>query len=685
MFSGGVLAGVHAVRTSTTNRDRTTTSGERYIATPRGVIMTQTLEAGRQALERHSWEDAYRELMAADAEAPLGPDDLERLADAAWWSGHVEETIRHLERAYHGYLSSGVNIRAAAMALRVTERSLRAQEGPVMQTWLARAERLLAGEPESAVHAWYEFIIAARTTVDSDFARAIEHFDRAIELGQAHGDADVVSIATAFKGTALTRIGHIEEGLALLDESALAATSGELQAKVACDVYCLTLSTCHDMADLRRSTEWTERADRYMQAEGVTGYTGACRVHRAELKRRQGRWSEAEDEARLACDELQRFRILDVLANAYREIGEIRLGVGDLDGAEEAFAKAYEYGLDPQPGLAMLTLARGDAAEAARSLERTLNRHGDDPLSRALLLSAKVEISLTLEDLEAARQATEELEGFAADHPNPVWTATAGSARGALELAEGNLQTSIEALDRAWRRWQELDFSYDSARTRLLLGQARRAEGDETGARLELNAALTAFRKLGATRDVAVTEALLGIGGAVKPRATVQRTFMFTDIVTSTDLIGLIGDLAWADLIEWHDRSLRALFGEHGGEVVNHTGDGFFVAFDEPRAALDCAVGVQRRLRTHRVEHGFSPSIRVGVHTASASRGDGTYTGQGVHVAARIGEIAEGDQIVVSADTLSELASVAFPVSEPRTVDLKGVPGPFVVHTVDWT
>ena len=95
---------------------------------------------------------------------------------------------------------------------------------------------------------------------------------------------------------------------------------------------------------------------------------------------------------------------------------------------------------------------------------------------------------------------------------------------------------------------------------------------------------------------------------------------MFTDIVTSTDLVGLIGDDAWGELLRWHDRELRSAFANHRGEEVNHTGDGFFVAFERAIDGLECAVDIQRRLARHRHEHGFAPTVRIGLHTAEASR-----------------------------------------------------------------
>ena len=95
---------------------------------------------------------------------------------------------------------------------------------------------------------------------------------------------------------------------------------------------------------------------------------------------------------------------------------------------------------------------------------------------------------------------------------------------------------------------------------------------------------------------------------------------MFTDIVTSTDLVGLIGDDAWGELLRWHDRELRSAFANHRGEEVNHTGDGFFVAFERASDGIECAVDIQRRLARHRREHGFAPRVRIGLHTAEATR-----------------------------------------------------------------
>ncbi len=163
----------------------------------------------------------------------------------------------------------------------------------------------------------------------------------------------------------------------------------------------------------------------------------------------------------------------------------------------------------------------------------------------------------------------------------------------------------------------------------------------------------------------------------------VTRTFLFADVVGSTKLVDAIGDAAWVHVLSWHERALGEVFARYGGELVDQAGDGFFVYFHEPRAAIDCAVAAQRFLAYHRQEHGFALEIRIGVHLARVLRVDGGFRGKGVHVAARIAGLAAGGEILVSNETvLASHADVA--VSRPRPVELAGISEPVDVHLVEW-
>jgi adenylate cyclase len=156
---------------------------------------------------------------------------------------------------------------------------------------------------------------------------------------------------------------------------------------------------------------------------------------------------------------------------------------------------------------------------------------------------------------------------------------------------------------------------------------------------------------------------------------------MFTDIVGSTNLVEVLGDEAWETLLRWHDATLRELFASHQGEEVSSTGDGFFVGFDSPEAAVATAIAIQRRLAEHRAKNGFAPQIRIGLHASDATQAGGSFSGKGVHEAARIAQLASGGEILASVATV---ADSQVPTSGPRSVMLRGLSEPMEVVAVDW-
>jgi class 3 adenylate cyclase len=216
------------------------------------------------------------------------------------------------------------------------------------------------------------------------------------------------------------------------------------------------------------------------------------------------------------------------------------------------------------------------------------------------------------------------------------------------------------------------------------LADAYRAAGNEGRAVLEYRAALAAFDRLGAAPDARRATEALGQEAAARPAPRqVERTFMFTDIVRSTNLVEALGDEAWGHLIRWHDEQLRAQFAAHRGEVVKAIGDGFFVAFQNPGDALACAVAIQRALAEHRRAHGFAPQVRIGVHAASATHEGLDYRGRGVNAAARVGALADGDEILATAQTAA-LAPTQL-VTGRRSVMLKRFAEPVEVVSIQWS
>jgi class 3 adenylate cyclase len=227
---------------------------------------------------------------------------------------------------------------------------------------------------------------------------------------------------------------------------------------------------------------------------------------------------------------------------------------------------------------------------------------------------------------------------------------------------------------------------YEAARAQCLLASAYRREGDLGAATMELESALSSFERLGAELDVGrVKEALaaLAAGRAASAATRLTKAFMFTDIVDSTKLVETLGDRAWESLQRWHHRTLRSCFEGHGGEEVDHAGDGFFVAFPAAEAALDCAIAIQRALALHRTEHGFAPQLRIGVHLAEALERDGDYSGKGVHTAARVAAAGGAGEILASRDALTAAGGRHLSAGE-RLLELKGLASPLAVARVDW-
>jgi class 3 adenylate cyclase len=649
-----------------------------------------SLELGRDAVKRHAWTEALEAFAAADRDGGLAPDDLQLMGEAAWWAGKPDEATDPLERAFAAYVEAGRPTEAAGVAFYLSYVAFRRQAPSVGGGWLGRAAGLLEGVPESGMHAWLHLFAAIGAVMDHRMMDGLAHADRAIDVARKRGNADVEFMATSFKGYGEVHQGNMEGGLALLDKAAAAATSGQLDIRIASDILCNTIAACRNIGDLNRAGQWADEGERWMRRQAVGGYPGICRVHRAELKMLRGQYPEAELEARQACEELQRFGLNDSLGFAQHEIGEIRLRMGDLQGAADAFERAYELGDDGQPGLALLHLARGELEDAWRSIERALaaTQSGEGPVDQATrgrLLPAAIDIALVRGELETARKAVEELESIAAAYKRPLFEAGALTAKGELLLGEDRPSEASPILGRSWRLWLENDLPYESARARLRYAESIAAEGDKATARMDLRAARAVFDRLGATLDVQRVDSLLGEAQApAAPAERVTRTFMFTDIVTSTDLVGLVGDEAWAELLSWHNRELRSAFASHRGEEVNSTGDGFFVAFDKAADAIECAVDIQRRLTRHRREHGFAPAVRIGLHSAEATRDGRDYRGRGVHVAARIGGAASGEEILTSTDVLEQAGQSRFKVSEPRALTLKGLREPVEVRAIDW-
>ncbi len=640
--------------------------------------VTARVEAGREALRRYAWREAYDLLTEADTPDLLTTEDLEGLSQAAWWTGRLDRCIEAAERAFSLHVAADRNAPAARVALGLARDNYTKGASAVGAAWLTRAEKLLADQPERVEHGYLARLRAVlafegRGDIETGLAEA----ERALEISARFGDRDLQALALCDRGRMLVDVGRVSEGMALMDEATVAAVSGELHPLATGFIYCNTISACEHIADYVRAGEWTEAAGRWCERQAIAGFPGMCRVHRAGIMRLRGAWADAEKEARTACVELREFSP-GYAGEAFYELGELRLQVGDPGGAEDAFRQATELGREPEPGVALLRLAQGKIDAAVACITRALAEESREVM-RARLLPARVEIALAASDLDGAAEAAALLDAIAEQFGTAALKAQAACAQGVVALARDDATEAARSLRHGLQLWQEVDAPYEVARTRVVLASAYRAEGDEEAASQQLEAARATFERLGAVPDARRAVGL--IDEAATPQRRALKTFMFTDICKSSSLVEAIGDDAWQDLLRWHDQTLRSLFAGHGGEEVDHAGDGFFVAFDDAVSAVDCAVAMQRTLAEHRRTHGFAPQVRIGLHASEATQGGDGYRGKGVHEAARIAALAQHGEILASCGTLR---AAGVPAGEARAVTLRGIAQPIEVAAVPW-
>ncbi|MGE2729633.1 adenylate/guanylate cyclase domain-containing protein [Mycolicibacterium vaccae] len=205
------------------------------------------------------------------------------------------------------------------------------------------------------------------------------------------------------------------------------------------------------------------------------------------------------------------------------------------------------------------------------------------------------------------------------------------------------------------------------------------------------------------TNTVQTADAILrkGIGGQVRSSiedlagwARIERpdlgritasgsvALVFSDIEGSTERNQAMGDRAWVQLLERHNKLVERVVAEHRGCVVKNQGDGFMIAFAEPADALRCCIAVQRALAADdRRWDGIR--VRMGVHVGtSVRRGDDLF-GLDVATAARVAELADGGQILVSEAVRSAVDGVdGLEFGAPQTAEFKGIRGTQTVHPV---
>ena len=467
-----------------------------------GPAMDPPVERARAAFAQRAWSDAFAAFSAIAERAELEAADHERLAVCAYLVGEDEPCGRAWEAAHRRALEAGDVAASARYAFWLGVCLILTGSMSRAGGWLARAGRLVEDGGLDCPAAGYLLIprvLGALEAGDAGAARDLAV--RALEVGVRFDDPDLRALGILAHGRALIATGDVAGGTARLDEVMVSVTADEVGPVTTGIVYCAVILECLQLYDMARATEWTGALDRWCEAQpDLVPYRGQCLVHRSQLQQAAGAWRDAITTAEAACR-----RLTDpphpALGLARYQKAELHRLNGAFDDAEREYRQAGRHGRHPMPGLALLHLARGDAAAAAdtirRSLEETVN-----PLERPPLLSAAVDILRAAGDLPGARAAADELAAVAAGSSAPMLAAMAAQALGTVLVSEGDPAAGLAHLRAAATAWQTLRMPYEAARTGIQLGLGYAALGDRTSAALEFDNAREILAQLGAVPDL---------------------------------------------------------------------------------------------------------------------------------------------------------------------------------------
>lgn len=156
----------------------------------------------------------------------------------------------------------------------------------------------------------------------------------------------------------------------------------------------------------------------------------------------------------------------------------------------------------------------------------------------------------------------------------------------------------------------------------------------------------------------------------------VLATILFTDIVNSTGQAAAMGDHRWRVVREQHDRVTRAQLARFRGREIEDLGDGYFAVFDGPARAVRCARAISRSMSRHGVQ------LRAGLHTGEVEPHGEGYSGLAVTIGARVADLAEGGEVLVSSTVKDLVVGSALSFEDRGVHDLKGVPEAWHVYAV---
>ena len=352
--------------------------------------LVEDLRSAREAFERRDWVAAYEGLADRDPSV-LAADDFARLATSAYLLGRGNDAIQALQRGYQIAVGAGETLAAVRCGFWLGFVLVESGEPAVAGGWVARCQRLLDDDGGDVVERGYVLIhVMMGHIFAGEFDRAAPLAVEIGEYGRRFGDPNLIAHGLMARGGCRsTRVAWRRDSRCSMRRWSR-SRPGEIWPVFAGMMYCSLIEACQELSDWARAAQWTRVLTAWVDEQpDLVAFTGQSAVHRGQIMRLRGAYADAVEEFERATRRYVELETPWAAGLAMAECGDVLRIRGDYSGAEDAYRRATEFGYEPQPGLALLWLARGRTDAAAAAIRRLLSEPLG-PVNRARLLPGAV-------------------------------------------------------------------------------------------------------------------------------------------------------------------------------------------------------------------------------------------------------------------------------------------------------
>lgn len=461
------------------------------------------LKSGREALAVGAWEEA-RSLLEQAVRSEPSPEALEELSWAYWWLNDMPRVFKFRTEAHHAFLAKndkpGASRTASWLGLSYLEYS---GEFAIANGWFQRAESLLEGVEHGKEYCIIKTLKANLAfRVDKNIPLALSLLDETIQLSKSLQYVEEFMLAEALKGFVLVTKGMVKEGMQLLDEATVLAVGDQSEnIHSITTTCCFLIDACQRVRDYDRAAQWCIKVKEICKRWRHKAVFAYCRTQYAAMLIWKGEWPEAERELTTAIQELKKLKPVSVNSGILR-LADLRRRQGRWTEAAALFEEIKSRGTKALACAALL-YDQGEFQQAHDLIDKSL-RHipPTEKTERIAALELFIQVNVKLQQLETATNTLHELEEIASLISTPPILAACLSAKGAVKLAHADYDNAKKDLEDAIDLYEQLFCPFETARSRTVLASVLVKLGQLSQAETELNTAIQTFKKLGAKRDL---------------------------------------------------------------------------------------------------------------------------------------------------------------------------------------